>query len=649
MLAEPKIHETASVHSFANVLGDVRIGENVLIAAGTSIRADEGTPFQIGRNSQLQDGAIVHGLGQGRVLGDDGAEYSVWIGSNTAITHMAMVHGPAYVGDDCFVGFRSTIFNARLGSGCIVMMHCLIQDVEIPVGKFVPSGSVITDQQQADQLPDVQPAHQNVVQQITNPSAGWRSSQPGPTASTPACTLPTTNPMATTSSTQGVIVAEVLDNVRQLLAQGYRIGTEHATPREFRTSSWKSCSPISTTQEGAVLTALEGCLAEHAGEYVRLIGIDPQAKKRVLEKIIQRPSDTPLQLGSHGAGAGQRYVAQSATPSGNGYRAATGSTAAAGTNLDSAVIAQIRQALAKGGKIATEYANKRQFQTSSWQSGGMIQATQEAGVLAALNSILAEHRGKYVRLLGVDPQAKQRLFEVIVQRPTDQGVVLSAQAGLSRNGRGATPVATVGTSLGETVQGLLNQGALIGLEFADERHFRASSWTSAPPITVRSASEALNVLNKFLAQHPHSYVRLIGVDTQAKRRILETIIQRPGQGGSGSAAQAASYRAVAPTSAPTSYSAAAPTGSLSADAVEQIHHLTRNGHKITLEYADRRRYRTSSWQVAGVVQANHDAGAIAEIEAILPQHAAAYVRLVGTDPQAKRRVVELVIQQPRQK
>jgi carbon dioxide concentrating mechanism protein CcmM len=623
-------------------LGDVRIGENVLIAAGTSIRADEGTPFQIGRNSQLQDGAVVHGLGQGRVLGDDGAEYSVWIGSNTAITHMAMVHGPAYVGDDCFVGFRSTIFNARLGSGCVVMMHCLVQDVEIPAGKFIPSGSIITHQQQADQLPDVQPVHQSFVQQIIHPSPGWRSSEPRPTTVNPACTLPITNPMATTSSTQGVIVAEVLDNVRQLLAQGYRIGTEHATPREFRTSSWKSCAPISATQEGGVLTALEGCLAEHAGEYVRLIGIDTQAKKRVLEKIIQRPGDTPLILGSHRAG--QSYAQSSTPPSGNGHRPTTSSPATTGANFDSSVIAQIRQALAQGGKIATEYANKRQFQTSSWQAGGVVQTTQEAGVLSALNSILADHRGDYVRLLGVDPQAKKRLFEVIVQRPTDQGAVLSAQ-GRAPRGNGALPVAAAGADLSETVQGLLNQGALIGLEFADERHFRASSWTSAPPLGARSASEALNVLNNFLAQHPNDYVRLIGVDTQAKRRILETIIQRPGQSQSGASAQVTSYSA----SSPSSYGASAPTGQLSADAVEQIRNLTRNGHKITLEHADRRRYRTSSWQVAAVVQASHDAGAIAEIETILPQYAAAYVRLVGTDPKAKRRVVELVIQQPRQK
>jgi carbon dioxide concentrating mechanism protein CcmM len=38
-----------------------------------------------------------------------------------------------------------------------------------------------------------------------------------------------------------------------------------------------------------VFAGLENCIAEHAGEYVRLIGIDTKAKRRVLESIIQRP------------------------------------------------------------------------------------------------------------------------------------------------------------------------------------------------------------------------------------------------------------------------------------------------------------------------------------------------------------------------
>jgi carbon dioxide concentrating mechanism protein CcmM len=77
--------------------------------------------------------------------------------------------------------------------------------------------------------------------------------------------------------------------VRSLLSQGLKIGTEHANARRFKTKSWQSCSPIDSTREAEVIQHLEACLAEHSGEYVRLIGIDPDAKRRVLETIIQRP------------------------------------------------------------------------------------------------------------------------------------------------------------------------------------------------------------------------------------------------------------------------------------------------------------------------------------------------------------------------
>ncbi|MEO1669527.1 MAG: carbon dioxide concentrating mechanism protein CcmM, partial [Cyanobacteria bacterium J06631_2] len=154
-LASPKVDDSAYVHSFSRLIGDVRIGANVFVAPGSSIRADEGTPFYIGESSNIQDGVVIHGLEQGRVTGDDNQEYSVWIGKNTCITHMALIHGPAYIGDECFVGFRSTVFNAKVGNGCIIMMHALVQDVEIPPGKYVPSGAVIVNQQQAERLPDV--------------------------------------------------------------------------------------------------------------------------------------------------------------------------------------------------------------------------------------------------------------------------------------------------------------------------------------------------------------------------------------------------------------------------------------------------------------------------------------------------------------
>jgi carbon dioxide concentrating mechanism protein CcmM len=80
-----------------------------------------------------------------------------------------------------------------------------------------------------------------------------------------------------------------LQELRSLLSAGFKIGTEHADKRRFKAQSWNSCSPIDSRHESDVVAALEACLSEHSGEYVRMIGIDPQQKRRVAETIIQRP------------------------------------------------------------------------------------------------------------------------------------------------------------------------------------------------------------------------------------------------------------------------------------------------------------------------------------------------------------------------
>jgi ribulose bisphosphate carboxylase small subunit len=84
--------------------------------------------------------------------------------------------------------------------------------------------------------------------------------------------------------------SDTQQQVRQILAQGYRIGAEYADKRRFSTQSWQSCAPIQATEATDAIAALEECLAEHTGEYVRLIGIDPKAKRRVAETILQRPN-----------------------------------------------------------------------------------------------------------------------------------------------------------------------------------------------------------------------------------------------------------------------------------------------------------------------------------------------------------------------
>ncbi|MBE9140662.1 ribulose bisphosphate carboxylase small subunit [Nodosilinea sp. LEGE 07088] len=294
-LDQPTIPASAYVHPQCSLIGDVQLGENVIVAPNTSIRADEGAPFHIGANTNIQDGVVIHGLEQGRVFGDDQQAYSVWIGEGTCITHMALIHGPAYVGNECFIGFRSTVFNAQVGHGCIVMMHALIQDVEIPPGKYVPSGMVITTQQAADRLPDANEGDRTFSHHVVEINqalrAGYRC------ANGIECTTALQNPadrngFHSTSHNGQVgqpLRAEVVDIIRRQLRQGHRIGLEFADARRFKVGSWQSGPAIASTHDAQVLTQVEQFLAERPGDYVRLLGIDPKAKQRQWEQMIQKP------------------------------------------------------------------------------------------------------------------------------------------------------------------------------------------------------------------------------------------------------------------------------------------------------------------------------------------------------------------------
>ncbi|MBE9199092.1 MULTISPECIES: ribulose bisphosphate carboxylase small subunit [unclassified Nodularia (in: cyanobacteria)] len=83
---------------------------------------------------------------------------------------------------------------------------------------------------------------------------------------------------------------ETQEQIRQILAQGHRINFEHVDERRFRMGSWQSCGTNQINAEWDAISALEGYLAEYQGEYVRLVEIDPKAKRRIVETIIQRPN-----------------------------------------------------------------------------------------------------------------------------------------------------------------------------------------------------------------------------------------------------------------------------------------------------------------------------------------------------------------------
>ncbi|MEH2229347.1 MAG: ribulose bisphosphate carboxylase small subunit [Nostoc sp.] len=652
-LAEPKIHETAFVHSFSNIIGDVRIGANVIVAPGTTIRADEGTPFYLGENTNIQDGVVIHGLEQGRVIGDDQNKYSVWIGKNACITHMALIHGPAYVGDNSFIGFRSTVFNARVGAGCIVMMHALIQDVEVPPGKYVPSGAIITSQQQADRLPDVQDQDKEFAHHVVGINQALRAGYL--CAADSKCIAPIRDENAKSYTGNGITVlelerssevssnslgAETIDQLRYLLGQGYKIGTEHVDQRRFRTGSWTSCQPIEPRSLGEAIAALESCVNDHSGEYVRLFGIDKD-RRRVLEAIIQRPDDDAKPATSFKAPTGR---SNSSYSSSNGNSNGNGSSSG---KVSGETLEQIRQLLAGGYKIGMEHVDERRFRTGSWTSCKPIDATSTNQVISALEECIASHQGEYVRLIGIDTKAKRRVLETIIQRPNGQvassGGQKSFTTSAAPSGTGTASSNRLSSEVVDQLRHLLGGGSKISLEHVDERRFRTGSWTSTGQIQASSEREAIAAIEAHLGEYEGEYVRLIGIDPKAKRRVLETIIQRP----NGQVASSGGQKSFTTSSASSTTATATATATrLSSEVVDQLRHLLASGSKISIEHVDQRRFRTGSWTSTGQIQASSEREAIAAVERQLGEYQGEYVRLIGVDPKAKRRVLETIIQRP---
>lgn len=650
---EPQTQKSAAVHSFANVLGSVQVGDGVKIAPGSVVRSDEVTPFSIGAGTRIQLGVLIHGLGQGRVVGDDNQDYGVWIGKESCLAHMALVQGPVYVGDRCFVGFRSTIFNARIGHDCVIMMHALVQDVEIPPGKFVPSGSIITSQQQADRLPDVTESDRQLAQLVSAATDDVMEELPARKLAPNSPPRQTSgqfmdNPKVTNDQNMVnsmSLSAEIVAQVRSLLAQGYSVGIEHADKRRFKTGSWLSAGIFSGNQ---ALSQIESALHEYGGEYVRLIGVNTQHKQRVLEMIIQRPDDVP--------GSPSRPSAPTFKHSANGHS----SSSQAGIGND--VVSQVRSLLHQGYKIGTEYADRRRFKTSSWLTGPTLDQPRESDVVRQLEKLLAEHEGEYVRLVGIDPVAKRRIVETVVQRPgegTAESNGSAAKAASSSysssysNGSSSHPSGSI-SSGGLTsdaiaqIRSLVAQGLKIGIEHADQRRFKTNSWTSGSSLSGRRESDVIASVEAFLADHPSEYVRLLGIDDKAKRRVVETIIQRPGER---SAAQVAATSGQSPTAygSSSSYSGRSATPAvtqLSSETIAQVRSLLGQGLQIGTEHADKRRFRTNSWTSCSPITQRRESEVVAALEACLAEHQGEYVRLLGIDTQAKRRILETIIQRP---
>ena len=92
------------------------------------------------------------------------------------------------------------------------------------------------------------------------------------------------------SSPSTVIPPSALQQLKQTLAMGHRLGIEYVDQRRFRVNSWQCYGTLeASTSEAEAQSQLASCLSKFQDHYVRLIAINPQTKQRLTETIVHRP------------------------------------------------------------------------------------------------------------------------------------------------------------------------------------------------------------------------------------------------------------------------------------------------------------------------------------------------------------------------
>ena len=110
------IDQAAFVAANATLIGDVQLSEGVSIWYGAILRGDL-SPIVIGRRSNIQDGAILHG---------DPDQ-------------------PTCIGEEVTVGHRAVIHSAQIEAGSLVGIGAVILNgVTIGAGSMVGAGAVVT-------------------------------------------------------------------------------------------------------------------------------------------------------------------------------------------------------------------------------------------------------------------------------------------------------------------------------------------------------------------------------------------------------------------------------------------------------------------------------------------------------------------------
>ena len=144
---EPQLHQESWVAASAVVIGDVQMGAGASLWPMAVARGDL-SAIVIGANSNVQDGAVLHG----------DPDQPVWIGEEVTVGHRAVVHG-ATLEDGCLIGIGAIVLNGvTVGAGALVAAGAVVTR-DVPAGALVMGAPATVKRQLTEEAIADQRAH----------------------------------------------------------------------------------------------------------------------------------------------------------------------------------------------------------------------------------------------------------------------------------------------------------------------------------------------------------------------------------------------------------------------------------------------------------------------------------------------------------
>jgi len=117
----PELHDSAYTADSATIIGKVVLARDVSVWPQAVLRGDNGERIEVGKRSNIQDGAILHT--------DPG--FTLSIGEDVSVGHQAMLHGCS-VGSGTLIGIQAVVLNgASIGRNCLVGAGAVVTERKV--------------------------------------------------------------------------------------------------------------------------------------------------------------------------------------------------------------------------------------------------------------------------------------------------------------------------------------------------------------------------------------------------------------------------------------------------------------------------------------------------------------------------------------